>query len=178
MNQALPHVHEIASLSFTVWWGTKRATPATAVGHDHCLSPGIFQRLTGASSTITLKCLILHLAFNNAANSRGHRKKHEGAGLLVETRRHQLVFWSTWKFHHPSILIHSLRAGSQQIVKKRRQEPPFLAHKFFFLPIYDCLNWCICFLTCTWYYSFLFIKIVIDCHHFHLLAKCPVTHFF
>lgn len=36
--------------------GTKRATPAIAAGHY--LSPGVFQSLTAASSTITLECLV------------------------------------------------------------------------------------------------------------------------
>lgn len=38
--------------------GTKRATPAIAAGQYPCLSPGVCQSLTAASSTITLECLV------------------------------------------------------------------------------------------------------------------------
>ena len=114
--------------------GTKRATPALDTTLA-CLL-GFVQGLTAASSTTTLECLVLPLAFNNASNSRGHRNEQERASLLKGTSKKSTSFLKYLKTS-PSIHSYPLTLGRQWAVNKSRQEPLFLSHKLFFIFMID-----------------------------------------
>lgn len=94
-----------------------------------------------------------------------HRNEQERACLLTRTKKKSTP--QRRNQHFPQVPdnfttdpFSSLILGSQQTVNKAeqsREKPPFLAHQgflFSFFPVCDCLNFCICFLTCSFMIPF------------------------